>query len=215
MGARALTSAVWVPLNLALVWSGGLWFALWLAVLGVVAAFELLGLVQRLPLRSLILRLAAGAAAWLYLLGMLACWLLLRQLPNGMERTLAALATVWVADTGAYLVGRAVGRLPFLPAISPRKTVEGTVAGICCAVLLNLAAARWLNLPLITAAMIGLAAGCAAVLGDLMESWLKRRAGAKDSGSILPGHGGVLDRIDSFLLVGAVYYYVLMEGPGA
>ncbi|MGL5002961.1 MAG: phosphatidate cytidylyltransferase, partial [Casimicrobium sp.] len=111
-----------------------------------------------------------------------------------------------VADVAAYFFGRKFGRVKLAPAISPGKSREGAIAGIVAAALWSLGAAYYLNLSqdisiLIVIALFGGAIGAMAVIGDLWESQLKRQAGAKDSSKLLPGHGGVLDRIDAQLAV--------------
>ena len=123
-------------------------------------------------------------------------------------------AAVWSFDSGAYLVGRAIGRLSFLAWISPRKTLEGVVGGL---VVATIAVAAGLTLSGGNpgeALVLGPLLGSAAQLGDLLESLLKRAAGAKDSGTLLPGHGGILDRMDSFLVAAPVLaaYVVLVHG---
>lgn len=117
---------------------------------------------------------------------------------------------VWSYDTGAYLVGSQIGRHRFLTHISPSKSIEGLVGGlIACTVVVALMLAG-LGQPPIGAILLGPLLGLAAQAGDLAESMLKRAAGAKDSGTLIPGHGGILDRIDSFLFAGPVVaLYVL------
>lgn len=109
---------------------------------------------------------------------------------------------VWCADSGAYFVGRKIGKRKMSPAVSPNKSVEGLYGGIFCSVLVAISVASWLKLgflPFVAFCVLsGITVG-ASVFGDLFESMMKRHAGIKDSGSILPGHGGVLDRIDSQL----------------
>jgi phosphatidate cytidylyltransferase len=112
---------------------------------------------------------------------------------------LVLLAGVWSFDTGAYLVGRAIGRRPFLPWISPKKTLEGVLGGLVAATLgvaivLVISSHPWQE-----ALVLGPLLGATAQAGDLAESLLKRAAGVKDSGTLLPGHGGILDRVDSIL----------------
>jgi phosphatidate cytidylyltransferase len=114
----------------------------------------------------------------------------------------------WVGDTAAYFVGRAIGKHPLAPVLSPKKTWEGTVASILGALLVAVLFRKWLIVPLphlLAMATVGNFAGQA---GDLLESAYKRSAGVKDSGSLLPGHGGVLDRIDALILaIPVVWYY--------
>lgn len=108
---------------------------------------------------------------------------------------------LWTNDTGAYLVGRAMGRTKLMPQISPKKTVEGLVGGVLLAMVAGAVMARFW--PVLSAAqwiVCAVVVAVAATLGDLLESAFKRHAGVKDSGAILPGHGGILDRFDGFLL---------------
>jgi len=115
---------------------------------------------------------------------------------------LAALALVWAADSGAYFTGRRLGRRRLAPSISPNKTVEGAAGGIVAGLAVALAfgafaGAGLAQLPAL--ALVALAAVLASIVGDLAESLLKRQAGVKDSGDLIPGHGGVLDRVDGVL----------------
>jgi phosphatidate cytidylyltransferase len=126
----------------------------------------------------------------------------------GLRWVLMSFLTTWAADTFAYFAGRAFGRRKLAPAISPGKSVEGAVGG-----LLGSAVTGYLWGPMVEVApwqgaLIGLGAFVLSVLGDLAESALKRYAGVKDSGSLLPGHGGVLDRFDSSLFVLPFVYYI-------
>jgi phosphatidate cytidylyltransferase len=122
--------------------------------------------------------------------------------PNGHRWLLLALAVIWAADTGAYFAGRYLGRHKLSPRISPNKTIEGLVGGMVAAVIVALvgaplAGATAAKLPLV-ALVVAVTVGFS-VVGDLFESLLKRHVGVKDSGGLIPGHGGILDRIDSVL----------------
>ena len=131
----------------------------------------------------------------------------LRALPLGATLTLWTLAIVWTADIAAFFVGRAIGGAKFAPRISPNKTWAGVIGAVLAAALLApllagiLSSAAAISGLHIVLAFTGGALAALAVLGDLFESWLKRRAGVKDSGTILPGHGGVLDRLDGLVPV--------------
>jgi phosphatidate cytidylyltransferase len=146
-----------------------------------------------------------------YVGGMLSHLVLLRNLPRGLAWVALTALTTWVADTAAYLVGMAFGRHRFFPKVSPRKTLEGAAAGLVTGVLVAVAIGVWfMHVPWGLALGLGILLTLATILGDLSESLIKRQAGVKDSGNIIPGHGGALDRIDSLLFAGvAVYYYVI------
>ena len=130
----------------------------------------------------------------------------------GRAWPLLLVAVVWSFDTGAFLVGRAIGRHPFLAWISARKTVEGVVGGLAAGTGATAVVLALIGRNPAEALVLGPLLGAAAQAGDLAESLLKRAAGAKDSGSWIPGHGGVLDRIDSILFAGPVLmaYVVLV-----
>jgi CDP-diglyceride synthetase len=125
-----------------------------------------------------------------------------------------ALGSAMVGDTAALFVGSAVGRRPFFPSISPRKTLEGAVASLAGTVLTwALAAPPLAGIPVAHAILLGIVVGIVAMGGDLAESALKRAARVKDSSELIPGHGGLLDRLDSLLLIGPVLYaYVSVTG---
>ena len=110
-----------------------------------------------------------------------------------------ALVPLWVGDSAAYFIGKSVGRRPLAPNISPNKTVEGSVANLIGCLIAAFAIGHYFNLPWSVPLAFGLSTGLFGQVGDLLQSKLKRDAGVKDSGSLLPGHGGVLDRLDSLL----------------
>jgi phosphatidate cytidylyltransferase len=127
---------------------------------------------------------------------------------DGPKLLMFVLVITWVGDSAAYFVGRAMGRHKLAPVLSPQKTWEGAIASVLGALLVALGFSKWLLVPLphlLAMAAVGNLAGQA---GDLLESAYKRSAGVKDSGSLLPGHGGVLDRIDALILaIPVVWYY--------
>ncbi len=152
---------------------------------------------------------AMAAASILYLVGLGSHFLLLRATRQGLSWTILACAVTWSTDIGAFFVGRRFGRRAFFAAISPKKTAEGAagglVAGLAAAIVV--AAVAGLHVPWAEIPLIGISVSAAAQGGDLVESLLKREAGVKDSGTIIPGHGGVLDRIDSLLFAVTLTFY--------
>jgi phosphatidate cytidylyltransferase len=136
---------------------------------------------------------------------------LIRALDAGTIFVLATIVSVWVNDVFAYLVGSSIGRHKLAPKISPNKTWEGFIAGtfFTTAVWVGVYFVTDSGLALGHLVLIGVLASAAAVIGDLAESRIKREVGIKDSGAALPGHGGFLDRFDSFLLVAVVVFYAL------
>ncbi len=117
----------------------------------------------------------------------------------------------WGADTGGYAFGRLFGRHKLAPKISPKKTVEGAIGGILTAMLgVGLVGGLALNIPIYLTLPLGFGLAVVSILGDLFESWVKRRFDTKDSGKLIPGHGGVLDRIDSFLAVTVLVYLFIL-----
>ena len=134
---------------------------------------------------------------------------------QGRPLLLFALVITWVGDSAAYFVGRSIGKHALAPRLSPKKTWEGTVASFLGALIVAVIFARFMTVPL--PHLLGMAAvgNVAGQVGDLLESAYKRSSGIKDSGSLLPGHGGVLDRIDALILAIPVvwYYWILIYSP--
>ncbi len=125
-----------------------------------------------------------------------------RNLPDGLMLTVLVILGIWSTDSGAYFVGKAIGKRKLWPEISPNKTIEGSLGGLLASIVVVLAVnAIFGGLDTLQAFLIAVVAGIIGQLGDLVESGLKRHFGVKDSGQLIPGHGGVLDRFDSFLLV--------------
>ncbi len=154
----------------------------------------------------------------LYIGWMGAYFLSVRNLPEGKWWILVVLPAVWFADTGAYFIGKRFGRHLLSPRLSPKKTWEGYIGGIVVGVVLTaLFAFLWRlgagpdsAITPLRGAMMGLVMGIFPTLGDLGESMIKRQIGVKDSGNLLPGHGGAFDRIDSWLWAVVIGYYMIV-----
>ena len=141
------------------------------------------------------------------------CILLRKTSDTGFLIVILLIATIWCSDTGAYLIGRAVGKHKLSTPISPRKTIEGTIAGLIVGTLTSIVFTTiFLNksLSLLNATVLGLLLSVLGQLGDLSVSLMKRTAGVKDSGDVIPGHGGFLDRCDSLIFSAPILYYYLI-----
>jgi phosphatidate cytidylyltransferase len=132
----------------------------------------------------------------------------------GKQLVLFTLVLVWAGDMLAYFVGKSLGRVKMAPALSPKKTWEGGVANVLASVIIAVAFARWMQIDTLTLVAVSAAANIAGQAGDLIESAYKRGASVKDSGALLPGHGGMLDRIDSLILAAPVVWvlYQCLQG---
>lgn len=169
----------------------------WLVALAAVLTFPR-------PIASSVV-IAAGFVA------LLPGWIVLVEIHSlpagGPILALTALALVWAADVGAYFVGRTLGRVKLAPQVSPGKTWEGVGGGVVLAVVVAMLASLWLRRPMLALATVAVITALISVVGDLTVSMLKRNVGRKDSGHLLPGHGGVMDRIDG--LVAAIPFFAL------
>jgi phosphatidate cytidylyltransferase len=209
-----------------LVWFGLIWTALFITVphctyahatpvlLTSAVVFSLIWLLVHPQREGAFLGWAWTIAGILYIGWLLSHLVALRGLDDGRSWVFLALLANFGSDTAAYFAGRALGKHKLAPGISPGKTWEGTIAGILGAVIISLlfTIPSPLSLPLgyWQAIILGLLISVFGQLGDLVESLLKRNMGVKDSGRLLPGHGGALDRIDSVVFAGVVvYYYVI------
>ena len=135
-------------------------------------------------------------------------WLNPSQFPTALTLTFLVMACIWAADIGAYTMGKSFGRTK-LSQISPKKTVEGAVFGILGSLIVAELGAWYFHFPVwqISGVMLGILIGITSLLGDLTESMMKRDAGVKDSGQLIPGHGGILDRTDSYVFTAPLVYY--------
>lgn len=201
--ANLLTSVYWRGAGIEILFFGA-------------AAALIIPLVTRENLQHNLIDSAITLFGVVYIGIALSYMILIRSLPHGESLALFILLVTWAADTGAYFVGKTFGRHSLAPAISPKKTVEGLLGGLAFAILAAYLCRSWApsyDLSLIHWLVLGSFLTFAGLVGDLAESALKRSVGAKDSSVLLPGHGGMLDRIDSLLFTApAFYYYVRYSG---
>ena len=262
---RILTALIGIPLVLAVLWLGGPWWLVLLAVVLVLAVMEFAPLRALRPRGGAVLRIAALLAFAIIAAGpepfarwtvgvwavALLAFGLLPLVRTGMipstavpseassvvlgiaylatpfavlvrwrleltpQSVLAFLIVIWANDIAAYFVGLAIGRHKLAPRVSPGKSWEGAFGGLGGGLLAGLLIARWLGMGRGEAAVWAVLITIVSQAGDLFESALKRRAGVKDSGRLLPGHGGVLDRFDGILTAAPVGYVLvrLLAGP--
>lgn len=261
---RLITAAILIPIAVYLIYRGGLFYLLLVALLLTLAEIEFFQLMKQAGYQPVLVfgvgllwvflldaqfvdlgllrpglaailfasltwqlghRESSPVADWslsvvggLYLGVCGAALISLRNLPDGLWWALTVIATIMIADTGAYLVGRTWGRHKMAPSLSPGKTWEGyfsgVVTGAVSSVLLVMLWLQWAgndtSLTMTHGLILGLILAIVAPLGDLAISMVKRSVGVKDSGRIIPGHGGALDRVDSVLWAGVLgYYYVI------
>ncbi len=185
-----------------LAWVG---FAWWLAALVAIVRFRGPARPVRGPARPV-----RALAGWLVLVPAGAALAEVHAgRPDGPALAMTLLVIVWAADTGAWFTGRRFGKTPLAPHVSPGKTWEGVAGGLAGAAAAGAAAAWWLGRSWVELLAAAVLASGASVVGDLYESVAKRRAGVKDSGRLLPGHGGILDRIDGVTAAAPVYAVVM------
>ena len=187
--------------------------------LEVVAALLLLTVLGGTLLSGGVARMAQLPIVWLgimYIPFLLGTILLIRGIPGGDRWILYLLALTWIVDSGGYFFGKMFGRHRMAPVVSPGKTWEGALGGTVAGILFSLLIVSWLPAPLSRMAVfwIALLLSVTGQLGDLVESAFKRQAGVKDSGHLLPGHGGMLDKVDSLIFNAPVLYGVLIFYEG-
>lgn len=214
---RIVSSAVMAPLAIGVAWLGGWVFVLFWTLGACIVLWEWTRLVSRSPDGATYTGFIGWMTAGLVYAGLLVLApVILRRDPElGLVAILFLFAVVWVTDIAAYFAGRAIGGAKLWPAVSPNKTWSGAVGGAAGGVAAGLIVAKLAGLglaPLLVLLALGLSV--ASQGGDLLESALKRRFGAKDAGHIIPGHGGLMDRLDGFLTAAALAVMVGLARGG-
>lgn len=184
-----------------------------MVLLGVAILASLLIQMRRPRDANMMADWALSLAGALYIGGLLQFYAPLRDRPEGHYWATFTIGLTWIADTAAYTCGRLWGRTPLAPAISPRKSVEGAVGALVATALFAVPVGALFGQAPLRMLWFGFVIAAAAVFGDLAESMLKRQMGAKDSGGAVPGHGGILDRMDSMLFAAPVAVLFLATVP--
>ncbi|MBI5375829.1 MAG: phosphatidate cytidylyltransferase [Candidatus Schekmanbacteria bacterium] len=190
-------------------YSGRIWLVLLSYFLCVIIVSVLKMVFYKGPMNS-VYSVVFSLFSIVYITFPVGCLINIRRIDGGLSFIYILLMATWASDTGAYLAGKKFGRRKLAPLISPNKTIEGLMGGI----LLTIAAFLiWWGIGIIAlwqAVIFGIAISVSATAGDLLESIIKRGVGVKDSGSIFPGHGGILDRIDALLFTAPVWYICII-----
>ena len=168
-----------------------------------------IALATRQPLREVPGAISLGSAGMLFIALPFSYLVRMEGMDRGgRELVLFTLGLIWAGDTLAYFVGRSFGRIPMAPALSPKKTWEGALGNLIASLLVAVAFSRWMRVDAFSLLIVAGLGNVAGQMGDLVESAYKRGAAVKDSGTLLPGHGGMLDRIDSLILASPVVWVV-------
>jgi phosphatidate cytidylyltransferase len=201
---RVLSACVLAPIALALIWLGGIGFAVLVGAAACGLAIEWLMLCRLPAAQRGGVKLRIGGLAYVALAAV--ALLYLRSDPvAGRANLLFLVLIVWAGDVGAYMIGRMLGGPRIAPRISPGKTWSGALGGLVAAIAVGVAGAQFIQWDAAQweatwrAALVGAGLGIVAQAGDLLESFVKRRLGVKDSGHLIPGHGGLFDRLDAIL----------------
>lgn len=221
LNQRILSALVLIPIVIAAIAYGGLVFDAFMILAFVLSMIEL-----RNMARNLTPRMAYVIIGGLYFLLSFSLFDLLRDGTSGLYLTVTLMAVIWASDTVAYIMGRLIGGPKMAPSISPNKTwagMAGSMIGAATAFTLMLLypekmpsiiseGVYGVATPVALLVFYGALFGVIGQIGDLLESWIKRKAGFKDSGKLIPGHGGILDRIDALLLVIPFFYIICHFG---
>jgi phosphatidate cytidylyltransferase len=200
LSVRLASSLVLAPLALAAAWIGGAVFVIFWAGAAFIIGWEWIKLVApaRDPMPWRVAGVIYAAIAFM------APVLLRADISNGFAALVFLFAIVWMTDIMGYVVGRVIGGPKLWETVSPNKTRSGAIGGMAGALAAGIVIATWLSLAVLPIAILSVILSMVAQAGDLLESALKRRFGAKDTGHLIPGHGGLMDRLDGFITAALV-----------
>ncbi|HOU24915.1 MAG TPA: phosphatidate cytidylyltransferase [Anaerolineae bacterium] len=185
-------------------------WALWRPALVALIAAPMVWSILRREMDGFLTGWALTITGAVYAGGLLSHLILLRSLPDGLGWTLLLLAGTWATDVAAYFVGVNLGKHNFFHHVSPKKTREGAIAGFAAGTLATAISGCFVHVPVWQGLLLGLVLSVGTTFGDLAESLVKRQVGVKDSSNLIPGHGGMLDRVDSLTFGGVIVYYFVL-----
>ena len=195
---RIISAAILAPIVIGIVWVGGTLFSMLMLIAAVIMAFEwcnitCMGNNNPVDPKQKQLWMSVGIA---YIVISILSLMYIRSLVRGEMAVFFLLLTVWVVDIAAYFSGKLIGGPKILPAISPKKTWAGLIGGMLAAGCVNSVIGLFVGSPTLGMFIFGASLAVISQMGDFFESWVKRRFHVKDSGGLIPGHGGLLDRVD-------------------
>ena len=212
---RVISAALLVPVVVLIIWAGQMLFNALLLAAAVVMAFEWCGIINHNKEMKSSTQRYWMIAGIVYIVLSILSLMYLRQLEEGFVAILYLFILVWVVDIFAFISGKTIGGPKIWPQISPNKTWAGLVGAMIGAAIVNITLGLFFSSSIIQLAIMGIMVAVIAQTGDFFESWVKRQFGVKDSGTLIPGHGGILDRVDGIATSGPVIALMALLNHGA
>lgn len=204
---RIISALILIPLVLIVIYVGGFIYNLFVVTVAVLLMFEIVLLLSDIKQFELLKKWMIHIV--IYVVLPIASLISLRYLDGGVDIIIYTLSIVWLTDTFAYFGGKNLGGPKLAVSISPNKTITGAISGVVSAIILSIIAYFFTeNVGFLTFICIGVLLSIVSQIGDLFESWVKRKLDVKDSGNFIPGHGGICDRVDGLLFVLPVAYLI-------
>lgn len=213
---RIISAAILAPVVLAIIFAGGVWFGALVIFAAVIMSFEWCGIINSGNVEITDEQKKKWQTSGILYIGIFASSLLyLRGLDSGFGIIMFALLTVWATDIAAYFSGRAIGGPKIMPSVSPNKTWAGLVGGMVAAGIVGVIASIFaFKVNIFGMFVFGCIVAVISQIGDFFESWVKRKFGVKDSGTIIPGHGGLMDRVDGLTTTMPLFAIICMLNSG-
>jgi phosphatidate cytidylyltransferase len=216
---RIISALILAPVILTIIWAGGAYFSTLIVLMAVIMSFEWKGIVDNVPKDGSPLNQNQQkkwtAVGVMYVSVFASSLLFLRSIEGGFDLVLFMLLLVWSTDIAAYFSGKLIGGPKIWTKISPNKTWAGLLGGMLAAGIIGVITSFFVSHSFILMFIGGACIAVTAQIGDFFESWVKRKFDVKDSGNIIPGHGGVMDRMDGFVTVATVFAFIVIINGGS